>query len=106
MDDRQVVAVVQASIAGARIEMRDANPEHDRKWVDASPQLMWNFLSWEYRIKPEPPKPREWWWAEHPSGTCGGMYPTKEEAERWREIWGGDMKIIHVREVLPNEEGK
>jgi hypothetical protein len=54
-----------------------------------------------YRVKPAPPKPREWW------ATNQILHPTLEKATKFRdeliaENPGCDFSaIIHVREVLP-----
>ncbi len=47
-----------------------------------------------YRVKSQPPKPREWW-------LCGGyIHHTKDNAEDWARSHRGEAEIIHVREVL------
>lgn len=45
-----------------------------------------------YRVKPTPPKPREWW--------CVGaqMHDSEAEAIALQNHWG--LPIVHVREVL------
>ena len=46
------------------------------------------------RVKPQPPKPREWW-------MCGGyIHHTKYNAEAWARSHPGEAEIIHVREVI------
>lgn len=54
-----------------------------------------------YRVKPTPPKPREWW------GFCKSLHDTREEAEKsladlraaHGDLFDG-IKVFHVREVL------
>jgi hypothetical protein len=51
-----------------------------------------------YRVKPQPPKPREWWLT-----SCGGYLHTFADlaaAETYRDC-NRNVSIIHVREVLP-----
>jgi len=45
----------------------------------------------------EPPKPREWWMNEYPSGIMGD-YDNKEDADRYAEP--NRIACIHVIEVL------
>jgi hypothetical protein len=55
----------------------------------------------EYRIKPEPTKPREWWINEYASRM--DAYDSRE----WADLYAGPDRIrcVHVREVL-DDEGK
>ena len=57
-----------------------------------------NHPSWgetcTYRVKPAPPKPREWWI------TGIKLHETKADAQSWVRRWPSDGPIIHVREVL------
>lgn len=96
MSPDEMIAVIAAHRDGKRIEMRDNNPTHERQWVDACPALLWNFSNWEYRIKPEPPKPREWWALVEPNGTITNSMP----------YYPGTTavgRLVHVREVLGDD---
>ena len=67
-------------------------------WEDVEP--MWGKTT-TYRVKPQPPKPREWWAVQ----TIGaplhvGMWPNKADAERAASDVKGLTEIIHVREVV------
>ena len=61
-------------------------------WGDVDPHD--DFDSWyAYRVKPAPPKPREWW-------VSGGNCIWDTYAEAYNACDRGE-KPIHVREVLP-----
>lgn len=64
-------------------------------WEDIPSGLYWQENS-TYRVKPAPPKPREWW-------LCGrNFFPTKLDAQEWSATMHPDhTKIIRVIEVLP-----
>lgn len=51
-----------------------------------------------YRVKPQPPKPREWW-AGFVGCTHYGMWPNEELAHTAMRDYGA-YKLIHVREVI------
>lgn len=48
-----------------------------------------------YRVKPAPPKPREWWIEISPSGMTSMAHPEPPEK------MDGRNTLVHVREVLP-----
>ena len=52
-----------------------------------------------YRVKPAPPKPREWWLVRN--ATQEEMFQVKDDAVDWESRSQGFCEIIHVREVLP-----
>ena len=60
------------------------------EWEETAPPS-WS-ACYAYRVKPQPPKPREWWVT---GGNC--LWNTRKEAE-WANNFAGE--IIHVREVL------
>ena len=60
-------------------------------WVDVAGSL-WPVSSYTYRVKPQPPKPREWWL------TGGCAWDTLDEA--MRALNGNGVPVL-VREVLP-----
>lgn len=98
MTNGEMIAVLQAHHEGILIQVR----KPDGKWEDCRQDPAFFFPAFdrlEYRIKPEPPKPREfylrfscaskqWIYTELKSNGCD------------------KCETIHVREVLPNEEGK
>lgn len=49
-----------------------------------------------YRVKPQPPKPREWWANVYNTGP-GNLHTTRAKAD---EVGGGRIECIRVREVL------
>ncbi len=51
------------------------------------------------RVKPQPPKPREWW-AVFMNGLHVGMWPDRKNAEGAAAGYNTGAEIIHVREVL------
>ena len=49
-----------------------------------------------YRVKPQPPNPREWWANVYNTGP-GNLHTTRAKAD---EVGGGRIECIRVREVL------
>lgn len=72
-----------------------------QNWLDCY-HTDFNFQEWEYRIKPSPPKPRDWWIAYTP-GIYPDMSPAYSEKPAWSPLNPSKTAIIHVREVLPDE---
>ncbi len=58
MTDDEIIAVVQAHKEGKPIQSRHMN---DPYWMNNPTEFQWNFGVYEYRVAPEPSKPREWW---------------------------------------------
>lgn len=95
MDHREMVAVIQAHIAGKLIQRRYIAGGITREWHDVTwDGERFNFEVAAYRVKPEPPKPREWRVClrriEH---TTAGFFAP----------WDGNVscsECIQVREVL------
>lgn len=79
-------AVIDAAIAGKKIQCRVIG---NAVWCDCNDSPLFNFASYQYRIKPEP---REFWIA------VTVVYERKQDALDSR--FGTP---IHVREVLPDE---
>ena len=92
----EIIAVVQAHKEGKQIECRPRAGQQD-DWTKADP--IWNFPFYDYRVKPEPPKPREWWLNEYDFQAFFGPHPTLEAAIAGKT--NGYLRSIHVREVLP-----
>lgn len=63
------------------------------EWMPC-PRHGW-YLGDAYRVKPQPPKPREWWIANH-----NVLCTSRDAAEAERNTFDPDGEIIHVREVL------
>lgn len=57
MTNDEIIAVVQADSEGKEIECIELNRADDT-WGSAGPE--WNFAAFDYRVKTEPKKPREW----------------------------------------------
>jgi hypothetical protein len=73
MTDDEIIAVVQAHKEGKKIECRSidrTNPHMNgtvSDWKQCKPY--WNFDLFEYRVTPEPRRPREWMCMLNPDGT-------------------------------------
>lgn len=101
MTDQDIIDVVTAHRDGKQIQFREITEKHDRDWLDIDDPTF-RFHDCVYRVKPEPPKPREWWLGFHKDLTAVGestygcirVYPNQPEGWCTGEI-------IHVREVLP-----
>lgn len=94
----EMITLIQAHKDGKEIEFRRPNAVDDSwKPYDLSRELARGF---ELRIKPEPPKSREWWIIAETSEleSFGGatLYNCKQ-------ILLDNQVQVHVREVLPEE---
>lgn len=54
MTHEEMISVIQAHKEGKQIQYRRIG---NTEWLD-TPKPAWNFVLFEYRIKPEPPKPK------------------------------------------------
>ncbi len=60
-------------------------------WTGCDPS--WGRM-YAYRLKPQPPKPREWWVVtNNPDDDAWLAVPFKPSATQWR-------RVVHVREVI------
>lgn len=93
MSHNEMIAVIAAHRDGKPVQVW--NHAH-QKWYDLPSDTLpgeFAFNLRDYRVKSEPPKPREFWIAPAPLGICAiTSFP--------------QVGYIHVREVLPDEEGK
>jgi len=86
MTTEEMIKVLEAYREGEKIQFREI-PRGP--WINCD-LPGWDFVDYEYRIKPAERKPREWWI------NFGGIFKSKKEAERFY-IPG---EAIHVREIL------
>ena len=90
MTDDEIIAVVQAHKEGKKIQI-SVKGSGDWCFFDGDPS--WNFCTCDYRVAPEPRKPREWW-AELPTdGSVGQIF-----TNRGQLTIGGEL--VRVREVI------
>lgn len=95
---KEFLPIIQGYAEGKEVEWQYRNdPSRDRWHHDPNP--VWNEL-YSYRIKPEPPKPREWWQVMQ-NGFSLGVYECENDALNFRFRNNLDAIVIHVREVLP-----
>ena len=66
---------------------------NEDRWFNASP-LEWDFVSWEYRVKP---KPIELWVWKYPNGLFGSVTYTKKLSDEMAGESGRVMTLM--REV-------
>ncbi len=60
MSHDEMISVIQAHKDGKTIECKKINPTTlNSGWFNAEP--FWDFAAYNYRVAPEPRKPREWW---------------------------------------------
>jgi hypothetical protein len=97
---KELLPIIQAFAEGKAIQWR---------WRTHTPWLpvlclgdLFDTEGFEYRIKPEPSKPREWWINEYKRGETF-CYENRELADKCAGL--GRIRCIHVREVLDDEEG-
>lgn len=88
MTHDEMIAVIQAHKEGKTIEACAIGYTNWR--VTADPPT-WNFYAMDYRVKPEPPKPKEFW--------LKGCYIYCNSQCRDNDQWSVGP-VIHVREVL------
>ena len=93
MTHDEMIAVIQAHKDGKQIEYLLKPVD---RWVEIhDPQ--WDFLHYDYRIKPEP---REWYLAiQHGTNSASHTFYNTERLERWKHEHPKHT-IIKVREVL------
>ena len=95
MSDDEIIAVVQARKEGKTIQFKYIYGRQE--WHDTtSNSPVWNFHERQYRVKPEPPKPREFWITK-----CNDVANGIQVHEHEPMKFGCCEEIIHVREVLP-----
>lgn len=96
----EMIAVIQAAKDGKDIEYRYPHQPNDWRLVELNKDVF-SFGKFEYRIKPEPPKPKEIWVNEYKTADKLLAYETEREAKT-----GGNSEILRkavlYREV--NEE--
>lgn len=89
MTDDEILAVVQAHKDGKQIQFRGSLMGY---WANLDGyRPPWNFCEYEYRVKPELCKPREWW-------LCSGANAWSPWSIRENPTPG--RSCIRVREVL------
>lgn len=66
-------------------------------WEDNGGEPAW-YPHFTYRLKPQPPKPREWWVNLYGQGRVGSFYSTREDANTFSTPDRRDC--VKVREVL------
>jgi len=90
--------LVQALAEGKMIQENNYTtvPPARYDWIDL-PEPVFNRQPKSYRIKPEPPKPREFWGNVHGNGNFY-FYTTEEAAKTSRAKEA--IETIHVREVI------
>lgn len=89
MTHNEIIAVIAAHRDGKAVEWKLKIQRGD-VWRDSKKEdEPWNFVVADYRIKPEPTKPREWW-----------IYPVYGDSDCAIET-SPTAGFVHVREVLP-----
>jgi hypothetical protein len=101
MSDDEILAVVQAHKDGKPLQMRSnylvgtgciAQPLGTANWRGCT-HPPWDFMNYEYRVAPEPRKPREWMLFLFSNGRI-------ENPIHYGAFIPGDAKRILVREVI------
>lgn len=87
----QRAEVAKAWAEGKAVQWSD--PFRDSHWIDYTGEHP-SFYDLSWRIKPEPPNPREWW-------IEFGPYDNAIQVHRHHSwAFGSGHTIVHVREVL------
>jgi len=102
------VHVMQAALDGKAIQFSCNN---GAEWDDAiepknTSAFSWNWDSFDYRIAPEPRKPRECWAIFPMHNQPVRMFASKSQLDAMTNfaIESGD-EVVHMREVLPDPQG-
>ncbi len=100
MKPDEMIEVIRAIEAKKPIQRRPHACEEE-VWEDVKPGDQINFSAWDFRIKPEEKKPREWLLVVRPDGSIAGA--AIAIAGTWIRV--DDPKDLHcpsvrVREVL------
>lgn len=93
----------QCTIIGAAIDKLplQARRKPDFAWSDMVEGFTeFDFAHYDYRVRPEPPKPREWWLVTLPNGKPISVFTTYEAADLFIAGRLSPHAIVHVREVL------
>lgn len=98
MTNDEIIAVVQAHKVGKVIEWTEKGRIF---WQEATTPC-WDFHAKLYRVKPEPPKPREFWINVKNGSPTGMVYHTHNtrSKEGATDQFYTDVSVIRVREVL------
>lgn len=102
MTHDEMIAVIAAHRDGKTIQYMWTD-ELENGWKDFDPGTgpAWNFKGCDYRIKPEPPKPREWWISLRDNTTVHNPAYWNYLSARSHML---TSEVIHVREVLPDAQ--
>jgi hypothetical protein len=102
MSHDEMIAVIQAHKAGKQIEIQYHGCSPETWALCGDDPFTFNFTQLDFRVKPEPPKPRDFWicYTADPTHSGSYIYGVKQN-----EPLHDSRKQIHVREVLPEEEG-
>ena len=102
MDHDEMIAVIQAHKEGKEIQFRCVD-DFDKTWTgysESSPS--WDFSEFEYRIKPEPRKPREVFLREFDGGRLdhARAFRSEDDAvkDSLRGVHSATRKFIEVIE--------
>ncbi len=108
--DRRI-AVMQAYRDGRKIQARLLSYGMD--WVDLNEAPAWGWQASDYRIAPEPRKEREFWIVQYQDNSTYGngnkviklaTFTDSHNAATFSRQIVDSLKIIHVREVLPEDK--
>lgn len=90
---KDYLPLVQALADGKTIQVKLGN---DSCWIDAKTPTFHEQPPEFYRIKPDPPKPREWWVNIYKANAA--VHPDKKTADGF--MCGGRLECVRVREII------
>lgn len=103
---QEMIEVIQGYQAGGKLQAWSfpGVDGHDLGWVDIT-NPSWDFNRVAYRIKPEPPKPREWWirpekWRCLNEG--GDVYILRDDLMQWMATCakGSDAAVKSIFQMM------
>jgi len=95
---KDFLPIIQAWSEGRQIQFRTVDV-----WVDVGDRTQLIFFNnpEDYRVKPEPPKPREWWINRYTHlDDC--IHASKADADR--NATSCRIECVHVREILDESQ--
>lgn len=98
----EMIAVIEAHKEGKPIQFRGIKPPNICGWETLTTEPSFDFWTYEYRVVPEPRKPREWWIYLCETDSII-EYSPMTRAQQELSKCGKCKEIIRVREVLEDD---
>lgn len=108
MNAKEMIAVIQAADEGETVQRRpppDLNHRGKVYWLDcAKNYMLFDFLRYEYRIKPEPIVPRVIYVNDYPTGLSNVHWSRVEHAAIAADVAFATSRVVKFVEVIEPEK--